>query len=505
MNPQINSQRCVLAIAGLVCAATVTDVLTAQWVSFSDDTAFRLVLDAFADNPAGDPLSDDQEKDIAVGDLNMDGWDDVVVVRKRPFSSPGGRQDILLMNEGGDLVDRTAELAPGFIADLTDARDVFIGDFTNDGWPDVVIANTFTQQPKFYTNLGNDAKGNWLGLTDESAARFPKITVANLPGPQFCAVWGGDVTDDGAMDIFFSNYAMCCAGTTDVLLINDGTGHFTDETTARLGSYANVAFGTAGEIYDMDNDGDNDIVKVSTLYSVSPFDIGIFILFNNGAGVFNALPFQEPPNVSPYLFDVGDLNGDGMLDIFVEQDPQDQVDLAVSVNPDGPITYTTYTLTPSPRTSGFGGNTKLADIDDDGDLDVGVGPIDVDIQNCGSSNDFALLNNPGDGHVFDPWGVGDDQNFHLDPHDFAFIDVNDDGCLDLFMGLCVGWRVFIQANCAPPCPADLDGSGDVGILDLLALLAAWGTDPGGPPDFDGDGTVGILDLLALLAEWGPCA
>ncbi len=54
------------------------------------------------------------------------------------------------------------------------------------------------------------------------------------------------------------------------------------------------------------------------------------------------------------------------------------------------------------------------------------------------------------------------------------------------------------------CPWDSDGSGGVGILDLLVLLAAWGSDPGGPPDFDGDGTVGILDLLILLANWGPC-
>ncbi len=63
---------------------------------------------------------------------------------------------------------------------------------------------------------------------------------------------------------------------------------------------------------------------------------------------------------------------------------------------------------------------------------------------------------------------------------------------------------FWPASSLPPCPADLNGDGAVGILDLLALLAAWGTDPGGPPDFDGDGTVGILDLLELLANWGDC-
>ncbi len=53
--------------------------------------------------------------------------------------------------------------------------------------------------------------------------------------------------------------------------------------------------------------------------------------------------------------------------------------------------------------------------------------------------------------------------------------------------------------------ADLDSDGTVGILDLLALLAAWGPNPGHSADFDGDGNVGILDLLTLLANWGPCA
>ena len=53
------------------------------------------------------------------------------------------------------------------------------------------------------------------------------------------------------------------------------------------------------------------------------------------------------------------------------------------------------------------------------------------------------------------------------------------------------------------CPEDINGDGVVDVLDLLALLAAWGN-PGGPEDINGDGVVDVLDLLMLLAAWGPC-
>ena len=51
------------------------------------------------------------------------------------------------------------------------------------------------------------------------------------------------------------------------------------------------------------------------------------------------------------------------------------------------------------------------------------------------------------------------------------------------------------------CPADLTGDGTVGVADLLALFAAWGTPDG---DITGDGTTDVADLLALFASWGPC-
>ncbi len=54
------------------------------------------------------------------------------------------------------------------------------------------------------------------------------------------------------------------------------------------------------------------------------------------------------------------------------------------------------------------------------------------------------------------------------------------------------------------CPWDLDGTGSVGVSDLLELLASWGPCKGCPADFDGNDDVGVSDLLALLANWGPC-
>jgi hypothetical protein len=61
----------------------------------------------------------------------------------------------------------------------------------------------------------------------------------------------------------------------------------------------------------------------------------------------------------------------------------------------------------------------------------------------------------------------------------------------------------VLIDVAPACPADINDSGSVGIEDLLAVIAAWGSGPG-PADVNGDGTVNIADLLAVIAAWGVC-
>jgi hypothetical protein len=59
-------------------------------------------------------------------------------------------------------------------------------------------------------------------------------------------------------------------------------------------------------------------------------------------------------------------------------------------------------------------------------------------------------------------------------------------------------------NTVAECAADFDGNGEVNVLDLLDLIAAWGATGDTPQDLNGDSVVTVLDLLVLIGAWGPC-
>jgi hypothetical protein len=48
---------------------------------------------------------------------------------------------------------------------------------------------------------------------------------------------------------------------------------------------------------------------------------------------------------------------------------------------------------------------------------------------------------------------------------------------------------------------DFNNDGQVGVEDILILIAAWGSDGSDGTDLNGDGTVDIADLLILIANW----
>jgi hypothetical protein len=57
------------------------------------------------------------------------------------------------------------------------------------------------------------------------------------------------------------------------------------------------------------------------------------------------------------------------------------------------------------------------------------------------------------------------------------------------------------------CPADVaqPQDGTVDVLDLVAVVLAWGRcPPACPADVSGDGGVGVEDLVAVVLAWGAC-
>lgn len=78
--------------------------------------------------------------------------------------------------------------------------------------------------------------------------------------------------------------------------------------------------------------------------------------------------------------------------------------------------------------------------------------------------------------------------------------VSTDGRYIIGHGFGTAWRITMAS-----CPADLNGDGDVNVVDLLQLLTDWGTCNGiCTSDLNDDENVNVLDLLELLTAWGPC-
>ena len=54
------------------------------------------------------------------------------------------------------------------------------------------------------------------------------------------------------------------------------------------------------------------------------------------------------------------------------------------------------------------------------------------------------------------------------------------------------------------CTGDTDSSGAVDVIDLLAVISAWGPCTDCTEDIDDNDAVDVLDLLAIISAWGPC-
>jgi hypothetical protein len=244
---------------------------------------------------------------VHAGDIDDDGDMDLVVAdwgdQPNPNDAhvPASAVNVRIYeNDGHGHFTAGAVLpAPGG----SSATDVDLQDVNGDFALDIVLTQR-NGQSRLYLN---DGKGRYTDATESLA--FPRKQGPFTFNAELC-----DLDGDQDLDILFDGGASNLPGHSSQLLINDGTGRFTDETTARI---ANEPTSDDNQLkcVDYDNDGFFDLVVASLSNPEEKLLRNV-----DGQGHFKMVEHVFPRLGDPTLsIDFGDFDGDGRPDMMTAQ------------------------------------------------------------------------------------------------------------------------------------------------------------------------------------------
>jgi hypothetical protein len=226
--------------------------------------------------------------------------------------------DRLYRNEGNGRFTNVTDAA-GISRAFGKGLGVVAGDFDNDGWLDVYVANDGTPNQLWM----NQRNGTFVDRGPLSGAAF---NAAGFPEASM-GIAAGDFDADGDEDLFITNLVQ----ETFVLYANDGQGLFDDARTRtgvgpRTGAY--TGFGT--DWFDYDNDGWLDLFVTNGAVNIvpklrgqpRPYRMINQLFHNNGKGWLDEVPSSVAgPDFSTLEVGrgaaFGDLDNDGDIDIVV--------------------------------------------------------------------------------------------------------------------------------------------------------------------------------------------
>ena len=220
--------------------------------------------------------------DAGLGDFNGDGDVDVLVPSHNTFG-----EGFVYTNNGNGA------LSLSIIGGGTDSAGIAVGDLNGDGRADVVEAARFGTGHRVF--FGTPSGMPVLASTLSSASHGLEVAL-------------GDVDEDGDLDAVIAGF-----GTPSEVWLNDGAGVFTlrNGQSLPLASYHDV------ELADLDRDGHLDAI-------FGNLGGGLLIAYGTGNGTFGARSTNLAIG-SVVDADVGDLNGDGRIDIFTSANGQNLV------------------------------------------------------------------------------------------------------------------------------------------------------------------------------------
>lgn len=263
----------------------------------------------FLESPGLFPGTARWSEGVELLDIDHDGDLDVIFAEGDGFASPGAqRQNRLYRNtliETGSLsfVD---ESVLRFGANTSNGKGLAIGDVDGDGWEDILFANGFnTTTPYLYINQGPAQPGFFV---EESSSRG-LTEILSSAGAQF-----GDVDDDGDLDIVITDSGSSFlggAGAAPLLYRNDGSGNFSEDLSF---SPATKVAQMDVQFEDVDLDWDIDCF-ISCRANNGAQDH--YLLLNDGSGSFTDVSSAIPGTSNlVYEAEVADLDGDLDHDLF---------------------------------------------------------------------------------------------------------------------------------------------------------------------------------------------
>ena len=341
-------------------------------------------------------------------DYDKDGWLDIYMVNGSTYEAMAGKAPAphaaLFHNNHDGTFTEVAEKAG--VANDRWGFGVAVGDYDNDGWPDIFVAN-FGKNRLYH----NNHDGTFTDMAEKAGVQLGNWS----SGPTF-----GDYDGDGKLDLFVSGYVhyeddkppttdskavaanfcqfrgvnvMCgprgLKGEHDHLFHNNGNGTFTD-VSEKLGvNDPNGYYGFTSIFVDLNNDGKVDLL-------VADDSTPNYLYINNGKGTF-----EDDSYASGYALNE---NGRETASMGVAIGDYQNTGRSACSTPPFPTTTTCSTATmamptlpttamlpgsPSRRCPSSGWATEFIDYDNDGwkDLFAANGHVypEVDKNNWGTT------------------------------------------------------------------------------------------------------------------------
>jgi hypothetical protein len=247
---------------------------------------------------------------VAVGDFNEDGIPDLVVTSPANFSHGGfgSRIGILIGNASGFQPNGTFQPEVTYAAGI-EPYSAALGDFNGDGITDLAVTNWGGNNVSILFGNGSGGLGN--------GTFGPPHNVAAGSGPFF--ILAGDFNHDGITDLAVNNNGEPAVS----ILLGHGSAGIGNGTFGPRVVYPISQLSTGLASGDFNHDGITDLVATENYGST------VALLLGQGSGGFGDGTFAPathvPAGIEPYWIEPNDFDGDGMLDLAVANTSSDGI------------------------------------------------------------------------------------------------------------------------------------------------------------------------------------